>query len=93
MNIQKNKAHWQTMLKIQYLILSNRKKRFFSKFCLQMISRLVFLGSLNHIETGFSGLQIGFFGISSGGYREMGEAFCLGMTTLASAAGLSLEGY
>ena len=37
-----------------------------------MISRLVFLGSLNHIETGFRGLQNGFFGFSSGGYREMG---------------------
>ena len=37
-----------------------------------MISQLVFLGSLNHIETGFRGLQNGFFGFSSGGYREMG---------------------
>ena len=37
-----------------------------------MISRLVFLGSLNHIETGFRGLQNGFFGFSSGGYWEMG---------------------
>ena len=40
-----------------------------------MISRLVFLGSLNHTETGFSGLQNGFFGFSSGGYREMGVHF------------------
>ena len=60
------------MLKIQHLTLSNEKKRIFSKFCFQMISRLVFLGSLNHTETGFRGLQNGFFGFSSGGYREMG---------------------
>ena len=45
-----------------------------------MISRLVFLGSLNHIETGFWGLQNGFFGISSGGYREMGVLKAVGFS-------------
>ena len=42
----------------------------FSKFCFANILPIVFLSSPMHAETGFEGLQNGFFGFSFGGYRR-----------------------
>ena len=42
----------------------------FSKFCFANILPIIFLSSPMHAETGFEGLQNGFFGFSFGGYQR-----------------------
>ena len=47
--------------------------------CLRKIWPQRFLDSPHHLLDGFWGPKDGFFGFSSGGYRERGERFCIQM--------------